>query len=146
MANKYSVNCLLPKAKNGNDVINFFMTYAFKAKGIPVNGSMANSITDSLQRKLFGGVPVSGKLVIDDLYMEFTPGFLSNITMSNIESFRIPLSDIISATPSHILLISPAVIVTTINGEIKFQLLKATHWYNPFVFPAKEICRLLTRG
>ncbi len=141
--NQFDVNFFMPDAKNNGTFVKFISSYCLKEYGIPLDSDDVLTFTDKLQKEYFGGVGVSGTITIDDDYIIFEPGIGTALINEGISVVKVPIKDVSNVRSESFLVVTKAVIVSTKNGELKFQLPKAKHIYNPFEFEDEELCNLI---
>lgn len=136
---KFKVTLLSQKA-NTSELSKILITYA-----VPKAGSVLadlSGVIDELTKKLFGGVGVTGKLLVNGAMVEFKPGFLSSYLMKNIETIRIPMNEIDSVSTERYMLVTKMVVIHTWQGKIKFNA-GLEDWYNPFKYNDGQIKDLI---
>lgn len=141
--NQYDVNFFMPEAKTNGVLWKFVSSYGLKKYGVPLNSDSVIVWTDKFQKQYFGGVGITGTITINNDSIIFEPRFDTFLTNEGISTFKIPISDVIKVRSESFLIITKAVVVNTKNGEFKFQLPKAKHFYNPLKFEDEEICNLI---
>lgn len=137
--NEYNVTCYLPDASTNGSYAKFITKFGVGENGIPIDPDSLLIIYDNIQKKIAGGVGVTGVLTIEKEFVEFTPGITSSLMSTDIKAIKIPISEIIDVRSESFLIVTRMVIISTTNGNINFQP-ENKKSLTPFQSFADDIC------
>jgi hypothetical protein len=120
---EYRVIFYFPGSKTNGIYPRLVTSYALKSNGIPVDGNLVLELIDTVNKKLTGGTGINGTLTLTESYLEFKPVIWASLISDDFHVINVPFKDITDVKRDTILKIAEVIVITTINGEFKIQVL-----------------------
>lgn len=120
---EYRVIFYFPGTKLNGVYPKFMMSYMLKPSGLQAAGDLIIKAFELINDKLTGGLAINGSLSVNDQQIEFKPIFYASLMSDGFKQVTIPLADVIAIRIEQFLIVQRIIIVTTINGEFKLQVL-----------------------